>query len=147
MSSEVLLRKGVCGIFIRKDKTLLLGERTGEPGQWQLPQGGIEKGETPFEALLREIKEEVGLSGFVPFKNTVEFISYPWPPGLFKSRFTGQEHLYYLIHGDHIDIDKLEPTEEFQRFGWFTVDETLNLIIPWKRDAYVAAFRELGLIK
>ncbi len=78
-------RKGVCGIFISTEGLVLLGERLNEKGQWQLPQGGIEKNENFIEALCREMKEEVGISEVKVIRDSVSFISYRWPTNLFPN--------------------------------------------------------------
>jgi putative (di)nucleoside polyphosphate hydrolase len=148
MKNKTSFRRGVCGIFVSADGMLLLGERSQENGQWQLPQGGIEKNETPLDALDREMEEELGLTDFTVLKDTGEYISYTWPRELQKGgKHHGQQHIYFLIDGADVDIQKLESTEEFSNFGWFTVEETLQKIVSWKAPVYRQAFQKLGLLK
>lgn len=139
-------RKGVCGIFQSKSGMILMGERAHDAGQWQLPQGGLEGNETPHEALQREMFEEVGVTEVKVLKETAEWIHYEWPLGLFDSKFLGQQHIYYILDGGHLDPKTLGPTEEFARFAWYTVSEVLENIVEWKKEAYMKAFKELGLI-
>ena len=134
-------RKGVIGIFISNDGQILLGERSEDPGMWQLPQGGVEPGESTLEAIKREIFEEVGIKNFNIIKQTKEFISYRWHPDIFpNSQYIGQEHIYFLIEGDNLVPTSLGPSEEFSRFKWVSVEEALKLIVEFKKSAYVKAF-------
>lgn len=139
-------RKGTCGIFISDSGLILLGERAREPGHWQLPQGGLEGDETPLEGLQREMWEEVGLKDIEVITHTRDYIPYTWPKGLFKSKHKGQKHIYYLLEGNHLNPKKLGPTEEFARFRWHNIEEVLDLVVDWKREAYMTALQELGLI-
>ena len=140
------LRRGVCGIFLSTDGRILLGERLREKGHWQLPQGGMKKHETPIEALKREILEETGISKIIPILRTKTFIPYFWPREIaLLNSYLGQEHIYFLLNGEDIDPKMLGSSEEFSRFGWFTIDQVLSEIIDYKITAYLKAFDELGL--
>ncbi|RYZ80420.1 MAG: NUDIX domain-containing protein [Proteobacteria bacterium] len=147
MSRPEGFRKGVCGIFLSENGKILMGERLKDKGQWQLPQGGIEKGESPLQALRREMEEEVGVTKIKVLRKTENWISYLWPEGLFpKARHLGQEHLYYVIDGSHLQPETFPETEEFARFKWFTVPEALAAVVDWKRPNYEEAFKLLDLL-
>ena len=140
------IRKGVCGVIIAKSGKILLGQRAHQPGQWQLPQGGIDKGETAIKALHREMEEEVGIKNIRILKQTKKFIPYRWPPDLHPNgRYAGQEHRYYLIDGSGVKIKDLTATEEFSAFMWHSPQKTIKLIVEWRRLAYERAFQELKL--
>lgn len=145
MKTKEKYRRGVCGIFLAKDGLVLLGERSGQPGQWQFPQGGMEKGETIEEALHREMDEEVGLRKIKILRQTEEFIAYNFPEGLFKNtHFIGQQHIYFVLDGSMIAAESIEARDEFARFAWFTPQEAYNRIVPWKKNAYLQALGLLG---
>jgi putative (di)nucleoside polyphosphate hydrolase len=142
-----VFRKGVCGIFVSMDGKVLLGERLKNPGIWQLPQGGIESGETPVQALHREMEEETGVKDFHIFSFTKSFIPYRFPDDMVKKgRFVGQEHIYYCLDGTSVDISALKPTDEFSNFKWASPDAAYKGIADWKKQAYLLAFSELKLL-
>lgn len=142
-------RKGIAVIILSADsRHVLLGERTNERGQWQIPQGGAEKGESLLETLARELHEEVGIAVPKVLAQTSEYIRYEWPDGLFKkTKYIGQEHIYFVLDGSEVDIKRLRPTEEFIHFKWAPINEILKLAVSWKREALAEALRELELIQ
>jgi putative (di)nucleoside polyphosphate hydrolase len=121
---------------------------------WQMPQGGIDPGEAPREAALRELEEETGVSReLVTLEaETDGWISYELPhdivPRIWKGRYKGQEQKWFLLrfHGtdDQVRIDA-DDHQEFSEWRWMTPDEMLEQIVPFKRPVYekvVAAFRD-----
>jgi putative (di)nucleoside polyphosphate hydrolase len=122
------------------------------PGAWQMPQGGIDPGETPEAAALRELGEETGVSPALVERlaETPGWIRYDLPPHLlgkvWGGKWRGQEQKWFLYRflGTDADvrIDLLHP--EFGRWRWIGAHELLASIVPFKRDAYaqvIAAFR------
>jgi putative (di)nucleoside polyphosphate hydrolase len=145
MQNQRKYRRGVVGIFVREDGKVLLGERLHQAGQWQLPQGGIEEGESVLQGLEREMKEEVGITEFAILKQIPDFIRYDFPPGLFPdTQFAGQEHIYFVLDGSKIQTQALAASEEFARFGWYTPQEAIDKVVYWKKEPYKKAF---GILK
>lgn len=120
---------------------------------WQMPQGGIDKGEKPREAALRELREETGIGAeHVEFlAKTPDKIAYDLPEELlgkvWGGKFRGQEQRWFLFRftgaEDQIDIATEHP--EFSEWKWITAEEMLAAIVPFKRAVYgkvIAAFRE-----
>ena len=120
---------------------------------WQMPQGGIDEGETPRAAALRELREETGIpASAVEFvAEAPEWIRYDLPPQLlgkmWKGRYRGQRQRWFLLRftGDDglVRIDGEAP--EFGAWTWLDPKELPERIVPFKRDAYqqvLAAFRE-----
>ena len=128
------------------------GERIDTPGAWQMPQGGIDTGESPREAALRELHEETGVP---PALVTVEaetagWVRYDLPPDLlgkvWKGRFRGQEQKWFLLrfHGADGDIDIATKHPEFSRWTWLSPDDLLARIVPFKRAVYAEVLAELA---
>lgn len=125
---------------------------TGESA-WQMPQGGIDKGENPREAALRELEEEIGVS---PALVTVEaeypdWLTYDLPlevvPKIWKGRYRGQKQRWFLLRFNGRDDQVVIETEhpEFRRWRWMEPEALIERIVPFKREIYtqvIGAFRD-----
>ncbi|MGP6088467.1 RNA pyrophosphohydrolase [Antarctobacter jejuensis] len=148
-------RRNVGVMLVNAEGHAFVGQRTdSEVPAWQMPQGGIDKGEDPKEAALRELQEETGVS---PDLVTVEaetngWITYDLPhdivPKIWKGRYKGQEQKWFLLrfHGtdDQVRIDA-DDHQEFSEWRWLPADEVVAQIVPFKRTVYeqvVASFKE-----
>ena len=124
-------------------------------GYWQMPQGGIDKGEDVREAALRELAEEVGVPAdkVEVIAQTSRPICYDLPPELvgkvWKGKYRGQEQHWFLgrFLGEDADIDlNAHEPAEFNEWRWIAPDQLPELIIPFKRAVYeevLAEFRDL----
>lgn len=119
---------------------------------WQMPQGGVDDGEDPEAAALRELKEEIGTDHVEILDRTEDWIAYDLPPELigkvWRGRFRGQKQKWFAMRflgrDDDIDLDTEHP--EFRDWRWIDMDELPDIIVEWKRDNYrqvVARFRHL----
>ena len=119
---------------------------------WQMPQGGIDAGETPQEAALRELHEEIGTDKAEIVAESRHWLHYDLPPHLvgkvWQGRYRGQKQRWFALRflGQDSDIDLATEHPEFEAWKWVELDELPALVIPFKRDTYravVAEFREL----
>ncbi len=135
-------------VLTRGDGLVFAGERLDTPGAWQMPQGGIDKGEGPREAALRELGEEIGVGEELVSvaAEAPDWIRYDLPEELvgkaFKGRFRGQEQRWFLMRFDGDDaavrIDTAHP--EFGRWQWMAPADLMAAIVPFKRGVYEAVF-------
>ncbi|MEO0983467.1 MAG: RNA pyrophosphohydrolase [Pseudomonadota bacterium] len=124
---------------------VFLGRRINSRGsfQWQMPQGGVDRGESPADAALRELDEEVGVPAKLVdvLEETDDWIYYDFPLEL-KRRlpgpYLGQRQKWFALRfkgsdGD-IRLDKHKP--EFDAWRWARLEEVPSLVIPFKRPVY-----------
>jgi len=120
---------------------------------WQMPQGGIDDGEGPLDAAMRELWEETGVTADLVsvMSQTNDWLTYDLPhsivPRIWKGRFKGQKQLWFLLQflGEDADIQIETDHPEFSEWRWIDADEMLDSIVPFKRDLYrqvIDAFRE-----
>ncbi len=110
----------------------------------QMPQGGIDAGEDPRTAALRELREETGIpESLISIEAEMpDWLTYDLPPDLvpkiWQGRFRGQKQRWFLLRylgrDDQIDIETDHP--EFSRWQWIAPDELIRRIVPFKRDVY-----------
>ena len=113
---------------------------------WQMPQGGIDPGEGPAEAALRELEEETGInsSKVVLIAETQNWIHYELPPDLipklWNGKYRGQKQKWFLMRflGEDTDIDIETEEPEFSAWKWIAPSALPDAIVPFKRDVYVA---------
>lgn len=136
---------------IRNGQGLVLaGERTDARGAWQLPQGGVDAGETPDQALFRELREEIGTDRLQVLRKLPELICYEFPAGMDSGpalKYRGQQQTWYLVELLPDGIPNLEISDgEFRDLKWMKPDAVLSGIVPWKQAAYRSGLQALGLL-
>lgn len=128
---------------------VFVGNRIDTPGDhWQMPQGGIDEGEEPAEAALRELKEEIGTDNAMILGESENWYAYDLPRELsrrvWKGRYRGQTQKWFLLlfRGDDSDIVLDSHHPEFSEWQWVALDRLSDLIVPFKRDTYDQVVRE-----
>jgi putative (di)nucleoside polyphosphate hydrolase len=132
-------------------------EMAGSDKLWQMPQGGIDSGEEPYPAALRELYEETGMRSVSLLAEAPGWINYDLPRELvgiaFKGRFRGQAQKWFAFRfeGDEKEIAINPPPggheAEFDDWAWKPMADLPDLIVPFKRPVYeqvVATFRHLA---
>lgn len=138
----VLNRKGLAFIGRRSEGP----EHMDETHCWQMPQGGIDKGEDPWPAALRELYEETNIRSIEKLGEIRDWLTYDLPPDLvgraWKGRYRGQTQKWYAVRfrGDDSEIDIRHPggghDPEFIDWRWEPVANLPDLIVPFKRPVY-----------
>ena len=141
-------------MLINAEGLVFVGRRIDQTVEgWQMPQGGIDDGETPEQAALRELKEEIGTDKAEPLREMEGWLDYDLPQHLLgvalKGRYRGQRQKWlamrFVGHDKDIDINTHEP--EFAEWRWLAMEALPRLIVPFKRDTYakvIEAFRDLA---
>ena len=142
------LRQNAAAVIENSEGLILACERRNIRGAWQVPQGGIDEGESAEDAVLREIREETGIdSKFLKIVAKSSKVSYLFPRSVSwksnKGKFDGQEQVYFRIKIADSGWKLAEETEEFVSFEWITRKEMVARIVPFKKDCYIKAFKEL----
>lgn len=133
-------RAGVGAIIVDDIGRTLALERSDIPGAWQLPQGGLEDGEEPSVAVLREIGEETGISQSVLdlVDEYPDLLAYELPPEA-RSMKTGRGQVQYWflfrIKGDDSEID-IAKSEEFADWRWMSVKQLLTEVVDFRARVY-----------
>ncbi len=141
-----------CVVAVIRDAKgqVLAGERSDRPGAWQLPQGGIDPGEEPEEALMRELQEEIGSDGLCIRSRSGDWIRYNFPETVNREMlqdFQGQQQIWFLLEflpGKGPDLSLSDG--EFRDVRWMKPQELIEGIVEWKREAYRLGFAALGLL-
>jgi putative (di)nucleoside polyphosphate hydrolase len=136
----MLYRPAVAAILQDRSGRILICERADASGAWQFPQGGIEAGETPVAALMREVLEEISLPRTAYSISSVRGpYRYRFPAGMTKKGVRGQAHHYFLLRlrGSKKLLNVAGPNAEFRSTRWIRPEEfKLAWLPPMKRRAY-----------
>lgn len=149
LSEEKLYRPNVAAVIVSsrypKECEIFIAERSDIPDAWQFPQGGIDEGETPKEALLRELEEEIGTNKVKIIAEYPEWISYDFPEPV-KTRmkpFVGQKQRYFLVRlasDAVINLDTEHP--EFIRYRYTGLAEIFSQVSHFKRPVYKTVIKK-----
>lgn len=144
-------RRGVGVMLLDTKGRVLVAQRIDTPGPaWQMPQGGIDPGETPRAAALRELHEEVGTDRVEILAESAGWIRYDLPrdliPKVWGGRFRGQEQKWFAARflGTDADIDIATKNPEFSAWRWAEVEDLPDLIVPFKRPLYARLVAEFS---
>ncbi len=143
-------RPGVGVMLLDRAGRVFVAQRNDMPSAaWQMPQGGIDEGESPRAAALRELREEVGTAEAEIIAEARGWIRYDYPAELVPKRggrFRGQEQKWFALSflGTDADIDIATEAPEFRAWRWAELAELPDLIVPFKRRLYRDLVAEFG---
>ena len=149
-------------MIVNRDGLVWVGRRAdskniaeGHGNWWQMPQGGIDKGEAPRAAARREVFEETGITSIEIIGETRDWLTYDLPRALigqaWGGRYRGQKQMWFAARFEgpesEIDIGPREGHEqEFDTWRWASLSELPSLVVPFKRKVYESVVEELGAL-
>jgi len=146
-ADEEYYRPNVAALLVNAEGRLFIAERIRHRNAWQFPQGGVDSGEGDEEALIRELKEEIGVAaGLVEIVMRRGGYRYRFPDEMRRyGRNVGQEQTYFLCRylGTDRDINLSTGHPEFRRFRWIAPHEfRLEWLPEFKREVYRKVMRD-----
>lgn len=141
-------------VFIGRRRSKRNPEHVAPGYEWQMPQGGIDEGENPYDAAIRELAEETGITRASFIAEAPDWYTYELPVDAskksWKGRFQGQRQKWFALRfeGEESEINIHAPVgghrPEFDAWRWERMDQLTQLIIPFKRDVYQQVVNAFG---
>jgi putative (di)nucleoside polyphosphate hydrolase len=146
-------RSGIGVMLLNRQGQVFVARRNDVEGEaWQMPQGGIDSGETPRQAALRELREEIGTDDAEIIAESKEWLYYDVPADLAQKAWTkkwrGQRQKWFVLifKGQDSDIDLATEHPEFNAWRWVPVEELSALVVPFKRQIYINLLGEFATV-
>ncbi len=153
MSIDLPYRAGVGIMLLNTDNKVFVGKRIDTSSEaWQMPQGGIDEGEDPATAAIREMQEEIGTDKAEIIAESQGWYDYDLPDHLigklWGGRFRGQRQKWFCLRFTGVDSDiNIETSHpEFCQWQWAEMQQLPNLIVPFKRQLYQAIVDEFATV-
>ena len=150
IEKKLPLRIGVGAIVLNSENKIFVGKRADNPiDKWQMPQGGVDKGENFISAMKRELKEETSIQNIKILKQIDQWFEYELPKNLlgiiWKGKFRGQKQKWFVVRfvGNESEINLKTKHPEFIEWKWVERDELPKIIVDFKKDVYEKLVLEL----
>jgi len=147
------MRSGVGIIVLNKDNQVFVGKRKDNPGNnWQMPQGGVDKGEDFNAAMKRELAEETSIKNIRVIKVLKKIYEYELPENLigiiWKGKYRGQKQKWFIAKflGEDSEINLNTKHPEFIEWKWIEPRKLPEVIVEFKKDLYLDLLKEINLI-
>ena len=144
------MRNGVGVVILNNKNEIFVGKRKDNPvNKWQMPQGGVDEGESYLSAMRRELFEETSIKNIKILKEIDGFFEYELPKELigiiWKGKFRGQKQKWFITKfiGEENEINLKTKNPEFIAWKWVMPDELPNLIVDFKRNMYLEILKNI----
>ena len=146
-------RIGVGIIVLNNKNQVFVGKRKDNPGNnWQMPQGGIDKGEDFISAMKRELMEETSIKNIKILKELEHLYQYDLPKNLvgiiWKGKFRGQKQKWFITRflGKDTEINLKTKHPEFIEWKWIEPEKLPEVIVYFKKEIYLSLVKEIKLL-
>ena len=150
-SKKLPMRNGVGVIILNNENKVFVGKRKDNPvNKWQMPQGGVEKGESYLSAMKRELYEETSIESIDILKEIDGFFEYELPKNLvgiiWKGKFRGQKQKWFIVKfiGNENEINLQTRNPEFIEWKWIIPDDLPKTIVDFKKKMYVELLENIN---
>ena len=150
IEKKLPLRIGVGAIVLNSENKIFVGKRADNPiDKWQMPQGGVNKGEDFISAMKRELNEETSIQNIKILRQIDQWFEYELPKNLlgiiWKGKFRGQKQKWFVVRfiGNESEINLKTKHPEFIEWKWIEVDDLTKLIVDFKKGVYKKLVVEL----
>ena len=147
------LRNGVGILVLNKNNKVFVAKRIDNTkNYWQMPQGGIDKGENYLEAAYRELKEETSIQSVSLIKEIEDYITYDLPDHLlgiiWRGKFKGQKQKWFIMrfYGKDSEININTKKAEFLDWKWVDINQITKLVVDFKLHVYKKLTKEVEKI-
>ncbi len=144
------LRKGVGVVVLNHENKVFVGKRKDNPiDKWQMPQGGVDQGESFLTAMKRELLEETNIQSIKVVKEIDGFFEYELPKELvgiiWKGKYRGQKQKWFIAKfiGDEDEINLKTKNPEFVEWKWIFPDELPTVIVSFKKEMYIELLKSV----
>jgi len=138
-------------MILNREKKVFVARRIDMTSEaWQMPQGGIDEGEMPKEAAMRELEEEIGTNNVEIIAESERWLYYDLPDDLvgklWGGKYRGQKQKWFLVRflGEDMEINLQTEHPEFSEWQWVSPKKVSELIVPFKQKLYESLLHEFA---